>query len=262
MRRRFFVLLRRKSMNTGRFGGILLALVASSTALAQSVDLTRAEVSALKAKVVAIQQAMGAEPAGYVKESEDFYLPTETQTAQHGKFWTVSPNLSLTYTDKAIKEGTANAEQAAKDIQARYAAALASGDPNAIVQMSQDAMRMSGMAAAAGMAEGKEDMTVYVQLNSNANTAIDPDGVVFESPGVIALRSMNGSDARVTVYVDPVALAHTETLSKFDLKTPEDGTTNKLALYNISISLDGALADIEGWAKSFDTKAMLSLIDQ
>ena len=51
---------------------LFLSLAVGGTAAAQSPSLTRSEVTAIRAKLVAVQQAMGADPAGYVKESEDF----------------------------------------------------------------------------------------------------------------------------------------------------------------------------------------------
>jgi hypothetical protein len=107
-------------------------------------------------------------------------------------------------------------------------------------------------------------MHVYVQFNMSPYAAIDPDAVVFESPGVIALRDaddLSGERGSVTVYLDPVALKATETLSKIELKTTDGGVGNKSGVFNIQISANGAIADIEEWVKSFDTAAMLSVID-
>ena len=61
----------------------------------QSTSLTRSEVTAIRAKLVAVQQAMGADPAGYLKESEDFDLPTDFNPAKDGKFWPITSSIQL-----------------------------------------------------------------------------------------------------------------------------------------------------------------------
>lgn len=251
-------------MKIDRIGGFCLALLIGSAAFAQdNTSLTRAEVAAIKAKLVTVQQAMGADPAGYVKDSEDFSLPTDFNPAQDGKYWPITSSVSLRYTDKAVKESRADAEEANQDIQERYAAALASSDPDAIVKLTEEIMRITQQAAATAMVQPKQPMDAYVQFNMNPIVGIDPDAVVFERSGVIALRETNvGSDeGRVTVYLDPVALEATETLSKIELRTAQDGVSNKSGIFHIVITLSGALADIEAWAQSFDTGAMLSVID-
>jgi len=251
-------------MKLDRISGFCLAMAVCFFAFAQDTSLTRADVAAIKAKLVKVQQAMGVEPQGYLKESEDFNLPTDASPTQTGKYWPVTASVSLRYTDKASKEGIDNAEKAAKEFEAKYATAMASGDPNAMIQMSEEMMRISQMAAAAGMStQAKEDMTAYIQFNMNSYTGIDPDAVVFESPGAIALRDtdVEGEEGQVTVYLDPVALRQTETLSKVEIKTPDDGVTSKSGVYNVTISLHGTIADIEAWVKSFNTGEMLAVID-
>lgn len=251
-------------MKIDRLGGLLLASMLAFPAAAQNTNLTRAEVTAIKAKLGTVQKAMGADPQGYVKESEDFNLPTSFSPAQGGKFWPIGSGVSLNYTDAGIQQTAANAEQAAAEFEQKYAAALASGDPNAIAQMTQEMMRISGAMAAAGMSSAaKEDLSVYVQINGNPYATIDPDAVVFESPGVIALRDADlaGQTGSVTLYLDPVTLAETETLSVVELRTPDNGVSNKTGVFNIAITLNGAIADIEAWIKTFDTDAMLAIVD-
>jgi hypothetical protein len=246
-------------MRIGGIGAISLALFVLSSAVAQETSLTRAEVAAIKAKLVTVQQAMGADPSGYLKESEEFSLPTDFNPAQEGgKFWPTTSSIYVRYTDSASKEYEAKME----DISKRYGAAAASGDADALIKLTEEMTTLQQQAAAA-FGQQKEQMTVNVQFNSGAYSGIDPDAVVFESPGVIALRDTDvaGERGTVTVYLDPVALAKTETLSKIELKTPDSGVSNKTGVFNIQISAQGTLADAEEWVKSFDTAAMLSVID-
>jgi hypothetical protein len=239
--------------------------VLAATAAAQQTSLTRSEVAAIKAKLVTVQQAMGADPAGYIKDSEDFNLPTDANPAQGGKFWPITSSVSLRYTDRGTVEGQASAEQAAADFQAKYAAALASGNAETITKMVEEMTRIQTQAVAAAMspAAKREPLQVYVQLNMNPSVGIDPDAVVIEQPGVIALREkeVSSDEGSVTVYIDPIALKATQELSKIELRTADDGVTNKTGVYHVVIQLNGAVADIESWVQGFDFDAMLGVID-
>jgi hypothetical protein len=240
--------------------GVYLAVFLAATAGAQETNLTRSEVAAIKAKIVTVQQAMGGDPVGYLKESEDFDLPTEFNRAQEGKYWPITSGVSLRYGDKGSAEAQANMEKAATEYQTKMAAAVASGNIADITRMSEELTRMQ--AAAMAPAERKEPMNVYVRLNQNPTAGIDPDAVVLEQPGVIALRDKGqGERGDVTVYIDPVALKATEELSKIELRTANDGVTNKTGVFHVVVQLNGTLADLEAWVKTFDFGAMLGVID-
>jgi len=239
--------------------GLCLALLFATAASAQT-GLTRSEVAALKAKIVAVQAAMGGDPAGYLKESEDFDLPTDFNPAQGGKFWPITSGVSLHYIDRASTEAQANMEKAAADAQTKMAAAAASGNFAEIQRLTAEFTRMQ--AAAMNPAEKKEPINVYVQLNQTPIVGIDPDAVVLEQAGVIALRDEQ-SDGKgdVTVYIDPVALRATEELSKIELRTGNDGVANKTGVFHVVIQLNGTLADAEAWVQNFDFGPMLGVID-
>jgi hypothetical protein len=242
-----------------------LTFLCGAVASAQEANLTRSEVAALKAKIVAVQQAMGEDPTGYIKESEDFNLPTEANPAQGGKFWPITSGVQLRYTDRGTEQSKADIEKATADFQQKYAAALASGNPEAITKMVEEMNRIQtqAMAAAANPAAKKQPMSVYVQLNQNPTVGIDPDAVVLEQAGVIVLKDTSDSDGRgnVTAYLDPVALRATEELSKIELRTADDGMPKKTGVYHIVIQMNGTVADAEAWAKTFNYGAMLGVID-
>ena len=44
-------------------------------------------------------------------------------------------------------------------------------------------------------------------------------------------------------------------------ETAADGVGNKIGVYHVVIQLNGAVPDLEAWAKSFDYGAMLGVID-
>jgi hypothetical protein len=238
-----------------------LTLAMAATVGAQETSLTRSEVAALKAKLVTVQNAMGADPSGYLKQSEDFDLPTDSNPASGGKFWPITSGVTLRYVDRVSTEGAANAEKAAEEFQAKYAAAAASGNVEQLTKMIEEMQRVQ--AAAMTPAVKKENMTVYVRFNQNPTVGIDPDAVVLEQPGVIALRSKSGSGDRgdVTVYLDPVALRATQELAKIELRTADTGVSNKTGLYHIVIQLNGSVADAEAWVKTFNFAPMLAAID-
>jgi hypothetical protein len=246
--------------------GLALLLATSTAVLAQDTSLNRSEVAAIKSKLVTVQTAMGADPAGYLKKDENFSLPTDFNPARDGKFWPITSGVNLRYTDRASAEGTASMEKMQQEFQAKYAAAAAANDFEAIAKMSEEIMKLQTAAVAAAMspATRKEDMTVDVQLNMNPSVGIDPDAIVLERPGVIALRRKNdisGEKGDVTVYVDPVALRQTEELSKVELRTADGGVANRSGVFHVVITLRGTLADIESWVTSFDYPAILAVID-
>jgi hypothetical protein len=195
---------------------------------------------------------MGGDPAGYLRESEDFDLPTDFNTAQGGKFWPITSGVSLRYTDRAASEGQANME--------KMAAAAASGNFAEIQRMTAELTRLQ--AAALAPATHKEPMNVYVRLNQNPTVGIDPDAVVLERAGVIALRDeQSDGQGDVTVYIDPVALRATEELSKIELRTGNDGVANKTGVFHVVIQLNGTLADAESWVQGFNFGPVLAVID-
>lgn len=246
-------------------GALCLSLFIAASAAAQDTALLRSEVAAIKAKLTTVQQAMGGDPAGYLQESEDFSLPTEVNPAQGGRFWPITSSVRMRFTDRAIKEVAATAEQAGKDFQARYAAAIANGNTDAIVSLTEEMTRIQTAAAAAAMNPAqKQPLQVTVQLNMNPTVGIDPDAVVLEQPGVIALRRKNNSGddrGEVTVYVDPVALKATQELAKIELRTADNGVTNKTGVYHVVIQMNGSLADMESWVAKFDFAKILGVID-
>jgi hypothetical protein len=240
--------------------GLCLTLVFAISAIARDTALTRTEVTAIRAKLVTVQQAMG-EPTGYLKESEDFNLPTDFNPAEGGKYWPITSGISMRFTDRGAAEGVANAQKAAEDFQAKYLAAIASGDAAAMEKAMQELQRLQ--MAALTPTTPKEPLQAYVQFNMNPSVGIDPEAVVLEKPGVIALRDkqLNSDKGQVTVYLDPVALKATQELAKFELRTDQNGVGNRTGLYHIVIQANGALTDLEPWIEGFDYAAMLGVID-
>lgn len=111
----------------------------------------------------------------------------------------------------------------------------------------------------------KEPISVRIQTNSDPGATIDPDAVVFERPGIIALKSKSDDSAekaQISVYFDPISLKDTKQLSKVNMKLPEKGTSSKTAIFNFTIELQGPAAEVEAWAKKIDTNKVLAQIDK
>jgi hypothetical protein len=228
-----------------------------------SVPYTRDEVATLKKKLVATLDAVGQPPAGYAKERENFSLPTDaSKNHENGLFYPAYASATRTYgTDKT-------AEKSEKDFQKEYekkvAEAQAKGDYQAIAKLSQEMQQKAGQMQLKKIEGKKVPIEIHVNLNSNSGEAIDPDGVLFEKTGVIALKEKNDGDeekGRVRIFFDPVNLKDTKQLSKVDMKMPEKGVSSKTAVYNIAIEFDGPSTEIEAWAKKIETGKVLAQID-
>ena len=100
-------------------------------------------------------------------------------------------------------------------------------------------------------------------LNRNAYQEIDPEGVVWETPGAIALRLDAGdpANAKLLLAFDPRALADTQSLSLISLAdsfaTP---TAEKSAVRTVVVELTGPEAVVTAWAETVDRAAILGLI--
>ena len=111
----------------------------------------------------------------------------------------------------------------------------------------------------------KEPIEVNVHLNWNPGVTIDPDMVLFERAGAIALKTPDNNSSgkeRVTIYVDPVSLRETKQLSRVNMRYPDKGVARRTAVLNASIDLNGPTADVEAWAKKVDLNKVLTQLDK
>ncbi len=247
-----------------KFAPFLFAVLLLSPVLRaeDNNDLARDEVAGIKKKLVAAETALGAAPEGYTRTKEDFQLPT-SGNASGGKFFPISSGVRQEFGSKAEKEGKEDQQKTEEEFKKKYAEAMAKGDYAAMGQLGQEMQARQGKNVAKQMEGPKEPMTVAIHFNSNPYAAIDPDAVVFENPGVIALKKKNDSDEKgqVSIYFDPITLKDTKKLSKIETKYNNDGIKKKLGVFNITIDIQGPLAAAEAWAKKVNTKDILALID-
>jgi hypothetical protein len=240
--------------------GFLLGTLASAQ---ESVPLMRDEVSVYKKKMVAMLEALGEAPAGYTKEREDFSLPTEASPARMaGRFNPVNGSASRSFgTEKAASKAN---EEMSKDYQKKIMDAQARGDYEAVSKLSMEMQQKVTQANAKAMSGHKDPIEVSVHCNSYSGGTIDPDAVVLEKPGIIALKQKDGEDSdrgTVTIYCDPVSLKDTRQLSSVRLNPPEDGIAKRNAVKVAVIIFHGPLTEIEPWVKRIDVNKIVAQID-
>ena len=235
---------------------LLLLLLPWSAAQAADQSLTRAEVTTVKHKLVAVIEALGAPPAGYLKANENFSLPTRISTMESGSFYAVQAAAALRFDGGADIQ----AQRSEKEIEAEYRRkmleAQASGDYQVLATLTQEMMQKAGQAQLAAEDARREPISVSIQFNAATSATIDPDGVVFERPGVIALKNHQGSRddmLRVRIFCDPLHLGQTETLSEIRLyDDPDPGVKGTTTLRNLVIEFSGPAEVVEGWARQVD----------
>ena len=238
-------------------------LLVSSISAAQQAKLNRDDVASFKKKLVAVLNALGQAPQGYKSETskENYNLPTET--------WMSEGSYNLA-NGSAHREYSANpwTEEDQKQYSTKVQAAQAKGDMNEVVRLSQEMQQKAYQAAAA--AQENPPIRVEVLLNSGGGETIDPDAVVMEGPGFIALRSKEGmseGSERVRIYCDPVSLKDTKSLSKVEMEQGDgEGSasrkiTSKTAVKFITIQMEGQIDKIEPWVKKISPKSVLAQID-
>ena len=250
---------------TRRISSIVLfaALFVGNVAAQNSIPYTRDEVSVLKKKIAAALDAPGLPPDGYAKEEENFSLPTDaSKNHESGLFDPAYGSGSRTF--GSGKSAEKSQKELEKDFQKKIAEAQAKGDYQAMAKISQEIQQKSGEMQLKAIEGKKIPIEVRISINSNGGEAIDPDGVLFEKTGVIALKEKGDSHeekSRVRIFFDPVSLKDTKQLSKVDMKLPEKGVSAKTSVYNITMEFDGPTAEIEAWAKNIDCGRVLSQID-
>jgi hypothetical protein len=238
-------------------------LVASVGFAQKESSLTRDEVSVIKKKLVALLESLGEVPAGYAIEDEHFNLPTEVYPARlPGRF-------NPTYGSAERKYGTEKAAQKSnKDLEKEYKKkmmeAQAKGDYAAMGKLAQEMQQKASQTQMQAEETHKDPIDVQVMLNNFSGNTIDPDMVVLEKPGVIALKQeeeKGSGKGSVTVYCEPVSLKDTKQLSAVRLQSPDDGVTKRNGVLTVVIEMRGPLAEIEPWVKRIDLKKVLGQID-
>lgn len=216
--------------------------------------VTRDESLAIKNNLKTVLEALGAPPAGYAKSEEEYDLPTSMGFDKAaGRFW-----LGEAHADFEFSSGQSG-EQIAQEYQKKVMAAQAKGDYTEMQRLATELQQSMASAMDAEMTRIK----VSVRLNNNAHQAIDPEGVVWEAAGAIALR-LEGSqpgNARIMLAFDPQSLADTKSLSLVSLGASlSESAAAKTAVRTIVVELDGPAEAVTAWANGVDKGRILALI--
>jgi hypothetical protein len=243
-----------------------LALAIPALAAAESTPLNREEVTVIKRKLMAVAEALGQPPAGYAKEDESFNLPTDaSKMSNTGAFYPFHASAHFKFGSGAEKKAKKSEKEAEAEYKKKMMEAQAKGDYQEMSKVAQEMQQKMGKSQLEAESSKKEPVEINIQFNSNPGQTIDPDAVVFEKPGVIALKFKSGGDdekIRIAVYFDPVHLKDTKTLSRVDLSDKQDkGVTNKTTVRSATIELTGPAAVVEAWAKGIATGKVLGQID-
>ncbi len=235
---------------------ILLLIAAPAWLLADGGNeepVARDEALALKTTVKAVLEGLGAAPAGYAKAKEEFDLPTAMGVDKAKKTY----YLAQTEADFEFTSGMSG-EQMGKAYQEKIMAAQSKGDYEEMQRLSLE-LQQNMMAA---MNTEMSKVTVKIYLNNSAYQEIDPEGVIWETPGAIALRTeTDGTTTELMLAFDPQSLADTKKVSLVQLgETMNDPATSKTAVKTIVVHLKGPDAVVTDWAKTVDKGKILALI--
>ena len=245
---------------------LLLVLSLTQLGLADDQPLNREEVTIIKHKLTAVAEALGAPPPGYVKADEDYGLPTSISTrSEGGGFYPVYASASFRFDGGADKQSKNSQKEIEAEYRKKMMEAQATGNYEAMATIAQEMMQKMSQAQLTAEEARRVPIAVSLNCNTDPGVTIDPDAVVFEKPGVIALKNLEGGDEenlRIAIYVDPVHLKDTRTLSRVDLSDkPDQGVRQKTAVRSLSIEISGPPAEVEAWSKRIDTDKALAQID-
>lgn len=236
---------------------LLLSLLAPTAILADGgIDepVARNEALALKNTVRAVLAGLGAPPAGYAQSKDEFDLPTGMGSDKDaGRYWLRETSATFEFTSGM------SGEQMSQEYQKEIAAAQAKGDYQKMQTLATDLQQKMMSAMNTEMTK----IEVKVWLNRNVHQAIDPEGVLWETPGAMALKleSSDPNKARLLLAFDPKALADTQTLSLINNgESFNASAAQKTAVRSISVELTGPGDAITAWAQGVDKKSILALV--
>lgn len=250
-----------RSVRPFLFAALLFAV---SFAVAEDQkSLTRDEVASFKKRLVGVFEGLGQPPSGYTMEHESYNLPTDAYL----KSGTTKYNLVNASASREFGSSR-SAENASKELEKEYKKkmmeAQAKGDYQDMAKLAQEMQKKMGELSLKTEEGKKEPIHVNISLNGGGSETIDPDAVVHEQAGAIALKALDATPerGRVSIYFDPVTLKDTKQLSKVTVSYPEGGVAQRSTVLNVTISLEGPAEGIVAWTKRIDYKKVLSQIDR
>lgn len=238
---------------------VLLLAIPWSLTLADetTVPLTRAEVKEIKNVITKSIDALTPLPTGYAIAEESYNIAVETACEKStGRCAPKesSAAIELGANDKAAKQ---NHREATEKLAEQMREAANRGDFQSLATYQQQiaAMTMAMMAQ-----KHLDPIQIKISLNTGLFLKIDPDSVVSEGKGFIALKNYSGSENfRIIACFDPYLLKETETLSAIDLYSP-DYVEKKTSIYNMIIEIEGPEDLVSEWFSKANFSSILQSI--
>ena len=216
-----------------------------------TVQFMRDDVSTLKKHMQDIVTAMPMPDAPYGRENENWQLPSYACQDDMG----IRP-VDISYTSRYSVEATLQQKNAA--FQKQIMEAQAKGDYEAMTNINQQVAQQAMQQAALSQANAPVDISVAA--NTSDSGTIDPDAVVSDGQGFLAIRTSTDSTSNtenVSVYFDPVALKDAHQLASFDMGG-DYRVHSKLDLYSLRIDLEGPAKVVDKMVRGIDSSKVLS----
>lgn len=220
-----------------------------------TVNFNRTDLANIKKTVTAMAAALGNAPAPYAKENDQWELPTYACKGKAG-FRPITTRYSFRLSTEVEQK------KFAAQYQKEIMAAQASGDPEKIMQVSQEYQKKMMQMAAAN--QNNSPVDIAINVNEGGSGTIDPDAVLRDGAGFIALRESSdaGSGSEiVNLYFDKVALRDAHEAASFD--TGGDVTVpGRFDAINVHMNIGGPKTIVDALVKQLKTAGVLGQLSE
>ncbi len=218
-----------------------------------AIEFYRDDLANLKQHLETIVGAIGEPGAPYGRESENWSYPSGVCKDAKG-YIAVAVGYNTTFST----EGQEKKLEAA--YRKKMMAAQASGNYQAMAQLSQE-MQQKAMGQAMAN-QNKSPVTLEIDADNGDGGTVDPDSVIRDGTGFIALRTSSDPNAqteRVVMYFDHVALKDAKRIANFTIPgaTLVSGPHD---FANVRIQLDGPKEIVESMVKKMDAGKILGAL--
>ncbi|MCB1693927.1 MAG: hypothetical protein KDI19_14255 [Pseudomonadales bacterium] len=218
-----------------------------------TVVFVRSDLASLKKNLVAAIAAVPVPDAPYGRESEDWNLPSYACQDKEG----IEP-VDASYRTRFSTEGAM--QQKGADYQKAMLEAQAKGDYEALMKINQQMQAEIMQQAAANQQLRPVELAAHI--NDYASATIDPDAVLRDGPGFIAIRTdqdLNDGTERVSVYFDPVELKDAQEVASFEFPSSYRAL-GKLDILNLRVEISGPVAAVEKMVKGIEAQTILQTL--
>jgi hypothetical protein len=218
-----------------------------------TVQFVRDDLASLKKSMETALAAIPSPQGPYGKGDENWNLPSYACQDKSG----LRP-VDVSYSGRYTTE--ASTRKMGEEYQKRLLAAQAKGDYEAVAKITQEMQQKILQQAAAN--EQLRPIDINVAANAQDARTIDPDSVLRDGEGFLALRTDKDASSgteRVSIYFDPVALKNAHQLARFDM-SGDFRTPSKLALLSLRIDLNGPSSALEAMVKNVDAAKVLGTL--